>query len=80
MIQFDELRSLEEAIQKLKSFYEQSKCNVKTKHDLKRNEILKGKWPTKHGRPHDVGEKENVVPYKKFNAVEKGHALQPGEK
>ena len=27
----------------------------------------------------DAGEKENVVPYKKFNAVEKGHGSQPGE-
>jgi len=27
----------------------------------------------KWGIPWDVGEKENVAPYKKFNVVDKGH-------
>lgn len=30
----------------------------------------------KWGRPRDVGEKEIVAPYKKFNAFEKGHRPQ----
>jgi len=40
---------------------------------MKGNEKVKGKWPPNRGRPKDVGEKENVIPYKKFNIVEKGH-------
>jgi len=43
---------------------------------LKGNEKVKGKWPLKRGRPQDAGEKENVVPYKKFNTFEKGHGEQ----
>ena len=38
---------------------------------MKRNEKAKGKWPPKRGRPQDASEKENVVPYKRFNATEK---------
>ena len=72
-IEFDEPRSLEEAIRKLKHFYEQSKPKVDPERDLKGNEKVKGKWPPKRGRPQDASEKENVVIYKKFNAVEKGH-------
>lgn len=57
----------------MKIFYEQSKCKVEPKCDMKGNEKVKGKWPPNRGRPKDVGEKENVIPYKKFNIVEKGH-------
>ena len=71
-IEFDEPRSLEEAIRKLKHCYEQSKSKVETKHDLKRNEKAKGKWPPKSGRPQDSSERENAVPYKRFNTTEKG--------
>jgi len=42
---------------------------------LKGNEKFKGKWPPKWGRLQETGEKENVVPYKKFNIVEKEHGL-----
>ena len=76
-IEFDEPRLLEEAIQKLKRCYEQSKHKVEPKHDLKINEKFKGKWPPKWGRPQGASEKENMVPYKKFNTVEKGHGSQP---
>jgi len=34
----------------------------------------------KRTRPQDVGEKENFVPYKKFNVVGQGHGSQPGGK
>lgn len=37
------------------------------------NDKTKEKWPSKRARPQDAGDKENVAPYKKFNAVEKGH-------
>jgi len=42
---------------------------------LKGNEKVNGKWPLKWRIPEDASEKENVAPYKKFNAVEKGHVL-----
>jgi len=57
----------------LKHCYEQSKCKVEPKHDLKRNEKARGKWPPKRGISQDSSEKENVVPYKRFNTDEKGH-------
>ena len=47
---------------------------------MKGSEKVKGKWPLKRGRPQDVGEKENVSPYKKFNVLEKGHGSQLEEK
>ena len=43
MSEFDEPRSLEEAIQKLRNCYEQSKCKSKTKLDWKGNAKNKGK-------------------------------------
>eukprot|EP00253_Pinus_taeda_P027395 PITA_27395 len=46
-IDLDEPRSLEEAIQKFKHCYEQSKHKVEPKHGLKGNEKAKGKWPPK---------------------------------
>jgi len=47
--------------------------------DWKGNEKAKGEWPQNRGKRQDVGEKENVGPYKKFNATEKGHRPHPGE-
>jgi len=72
-IEFDDPRSLEEAIRKLKHCYEQSNRKVNTKSDLKGNEKNEGKWSPKRGRPQDVSEKENVVPCKRFNITENGH-------
>jgi len=71
-IDFDEPHSLEEPIRKLKHCYGQSKHKPELKCDWKGNEKTKGKWPQKKGRYQDVGEKENLVPCKKFT-VEKGH-------
>jgi len=46
-IEFDKPISLEEAIGKLKNCYEQSKCKVEPKNDLKGNEKFKGKGASK---------------------------------
>ena len=62
-----------EAIRKLNHCYEESRLKFEPKHDLKINEKAKGKWPQKRGRPQDASEKDNAVPYKRFNANEKGH-------
>ena len=43
-IEFNEPRSLEEAIWKLKHFCEQSNRNDEPKRDLKGNEKVNGKW------------------------------------
>ena len=43
---------------------------------MKGNGKFKGKWSLKGEIPGDVSEKENVVPYKNFNIVEKGHGEQ----
>ena len=67
---------MEEAIRKLKHYYEQSKHKVEPKHDFKINEKAKGKWPPKRGRPQDASEKYNAVPYKRFNTAKKGHGEQ----
>ena len=40
---------------------------------MKGNEKVKGKWLAKRGRPQDASEKENIVPYKRFNTIEKRH-------
>lgn len=79
-IEYDEPRSLEKFIGKLKHCYEQSKCKIEPKHDQKGNENTKGKWTSKWERPQVAREKENVAPYKNFSAAEKGHGPQPGEK
>lgn len=63
----------------MKNCYEESNQKVEHKCDFKGKEKVKGKWPPKRGRPQDAGEKENVTPYKKFSAVDKGHVSQPGE-
>jgi len=47
MIEFNEPRSLEEAIRKMKNFYEQSKHQTKTKTDWRVNAKNKGKWDKK---------------------------------
>jgi len=46
-IEFDEPRSLEEVIWKLKHYYEQSKRKAESKHELKGNDKFKRKWPRK---------------------------------
>eukprot|EP00253_Pinus_taeda_P036167 PITA_36167 len=56
-IEFDDPRSLEEAIQYLKHCYEQSKRKVEPKHDLQRNNNAKGKWSPKRGRPQNASGK-----------------------
>lgn len=78
-IDFDEPQSFEEAIRKLKHCYEYLKHKSKPKHVWKVNKYTKGKWPQKQGRFQDAGEKDNVAPYKKFNAVEKAHRSQLGK-
>lgn len=70
-IEFNEPRSFDEAIQKLKHFYEHSKCKVDRKHELKTNEKDKVKWTPKRGRHQGASEKGNVVPYKRFNKAKK---------
>ena len=35
----------------------------------------KGKWDKKRTRPKDIGNKENVIPHKKFNASDRGHGF-----
>ena len=63
----------------MKHCYEPSKHKTKPECDWKGNENTKGKWPLKRERPQDVGEKDNVAPYKKFSAIEKGDGPQPEE-
>ena len=46
-IEYDEPRSLEEFIGKLKHYYEQSKCNTESKKGWKGNYNTKSKWPLK---------------------------------
>ena len=75
-IEFNDPISLEEAFRKLRHRYEQSKRRVEPKRDLKGNEKAKGKWPPKRGIHQDASEKENLIPYKRFNIVEKGHGEQ----
>lgn len=72
MIEFDEPRSLEEAIKKLNNCCEQSKCRFETKKYWRGNANNKGKWDKKRTRPKDIGNKENLVSPKKFNASERG--------
>ena len=50
-IEFDEPRSLKEAIRKLNYCYEKSKCRSKSKKDWRGNENNKGKWVKKRGKP-----------------------------
>jgi len=63
---------LEEAILKLKHCFELSKCKVEPNHDLKINDKSKGKFPQKRGIPTDASEKENLIPYKIVNTINKG--------
>lgn len=72
-IECDEPWPLEEVIGKLKHYHEQSKHKYKLKRYWKGNEKTKGKLTNNRGRLRDVGDKENVAPYKKFSAVDKGH-------
>eukprot|EP00253_Pinus_taeda_P028189 PITA_28189 len=60
----------------LKEEKAKSKQKVELKHDLKRSEKAKGKWPPKRGRPQDESEKDNADPYKRFNTTKKGRGEQ----
>lgn len=71
-IEFDEPRSMEEAIQKLKDCYEQSKHKSEIKPDWKGNAKNKGKLDKKQVIPQDSGNNENVSPSKNFNALDRG--------
>lgn len=75
-IEFDDPRLLEEDIRKMKHCYEKFKCTFKTKQVQKSNDKNKGKWDTKQTRPHDMGNKENASPLKKFNASNGGKVFQ----
>jgi len=71
-IEFDEPRSLEEDIRKLKYCYEQSKRNTETKLSWGGNVKNKGKWDKKRARPQGTDNKENVAPPKRFNTSDRG--------
>ena len=79
-IEFYESWSLEEAIKKLKHYYEKSKCRSETKQDWKINEKNNGKWLKKRGNPYDIDEKENAKSYKKFNATDIGQGFKSEER
>ena len=70
-IEFDDPRSLDETIRKLKHC-EQSKRKSETKPYWKGNAKNKGKWDKKRVRPQGIGNKENATPSKKFNAFDRG--------
>lgn len=71
-IEFDEPRSLEEAIRKLKHCYKKSKRRYETKPDWKGNNKNKGKWYKKQARPQNTSNKEDAAPYNKFNKFDRG--------
>lgn len=45
----------------------------------KGNAKKKGKWDKKRARPQGTSNKENVVPYKKFNAWNRGEGFRSKE-
>lgn len=71
-IEFDEPRSLEEAIRKLNHYYEKSNRKCETKKQWKGNAKNKGKWDKKRERNHGIGNKENVTPSKKLITSDRG--------
>ena len=68
-IEYDEPRSLEEVIYKLKHCYEQSKCKNEYQQEWKGKYKGKGKWKPKRTSPQHANEKENVTLQKRFNAA-----------
>jgi len=68
-IEYDEPRSLEEVIGKLKHFYDKSKCKNESQHGWKGKDKGRGKWQPKKTRPQHEDGKENVAPQKIFNAA-----------
>jgi len=76
-IEYDEPWSLEEFIDKVKQFYEQSKRKIEYQEGWKEKDKAKGEWNPNQTRPQDAGEKENGVRYKKFNVVRQGHGSHP---
>jgi len=75
-IEYDEPRSIEEVIGKLKHFYERSKCKNESQKGWKGKDKVKGKWQLKRARPQNVDEKENIAPKKRFNVARHGHGSQ----
>ena len=72
-IEYDEARSLEEVIGKIKNCYEQSKHKNESQHGWKGKDKGRGKWHPKRKKPQHADEKENVAPQKRFNVVRHGH-------
>lgn len=60
----------------MKHYCEQSKYKFEPKHDLKINDKAEGNQPPTRGRPKYENEKENIVPYKRFNTTDKGKGEQ----
>jgi len=80
MIEFDEPKSSEETIWKLRHCYEQLKRRSETKPDWKGNATNKGKWDKKQEIPQGTDNKQNVAPSKKFNASNRGQGHRAEEK
>eukprot|EP00253_Pinus_taeda_P002202 PITA_02202 len=79
-IEYDEPRSLEEVIGKLKHYYEQLKHKTETKTNSRDNVKNKGKWDKKQARPQGTDNKENVAPPKRFHASNRGQGHRSKEK
>lgn len=75
-IKYDEPRSLEGFIGKLKHCYEKSKCKNESQHGWKGKYKGKDKSQPKRTRPQHADEKENVAPKKRFNVARQGHEWQ----
>jgi len=78
-IEFDEPRSLEETLWKLKHCYKQSKYRTETKLYWIGNAKNKGKWDKKRVILQDLGNKENVAQPKRFNVSYKGQGHRSEE-
>lgn len=78
-IEFDEPRSLEEAIRNLRHCYEQLKYITESKSDLTGDIKNKDKWDKKRARPQGIDNNEDVAPPKKFIASNRGQGYQTEE-
>eukprot|EP00253_Pinus_taeda_P006366 PITA_06366 len=79
-IEYDEPRSLEEFIGKLKHCYEQSKRKNESQHGWKGKYKGRGKWRPNRTRPQHADGEENVAPQKRFNAARQGYGPQQQRK
>ena len=79
-IEYDDPYSLQELIEKLKHFYENSKHKKESQEGWKWKDNGKAKWQPKGERPQNVEEEENIEPHKKFNAKILGHRSQQQNK